>query len=274
MMNSKICSWVMICMMLAGAVLELPGQEDSGRRKKKSKGSKEKSRLEQFAGEEDEDDEDSGSCVGNFFTDLLLHAGWEFTKFLLFSPSVDSTRFLAYPYAGGQPGISMAQKSSIRFRSGFGQVQAAYHYIDHDLTGFLFTARGRFNDIAGLNFQCGLYREDRVNQDDVDLVMLRLGLMINLLVYENMIWDLDLGGRVIESSGGVDLGTRLQLFPKPPYSLDIWATLGGLNERFFLEFKPMAGFLIWRIQLDAGFRYMKWGHESLHGPVAGLRIWF
>ncbi|MBN2104972.1 hypothetical protein JW835_13105 [bacterium] len=245
---------------------------DPGRRKKKSDESEKKGKLEQFKGDDDdEEDEDEGT--GHFWKELLFDAGWEFTKFLLFSPSIDSTRFISYPYAQGESGLSV-RDASLVYRTGFGQVQVAYHYIDDNIYGILFNFRGRLNDIAGLNLNITRYREDLMKEPDDNMIMVRLGLMKSLLIKERLIWDLDLGIRSLENNAGFDAGMRCQMFPKPPFSMDLWASAGSMNQSLFLEFKPMIGILTGRFQWDLGFRYLRWEDEDLHGVLCGMRIWF
>lgn len=251
--------------------LSLSAQDDIERKKKKSEDSEKKGKLEQFKSEDDDHtDEDEGS---SFWAKFLFDAGWELSKFLLFSPSFDSTRFCAYPYANGEYGLAM-MNAAPRYRTGFGQVQIAYHYLDHDLYGLIYSFRGRLNSIAGLSLEVSQYHEDLMNRPDDSMTLIRLGLMKSLLIREYLIWDLDLGLRTVDSEAGFDGGMRFQIFPKPPFHLELWLSAGSMNNHFFGEFKPMTGISISRFQWDIGFRYLQWSDEEMHGVITGARIWF
>jgi len=278
----KTCIAIIMIILVQSCFLQ--AQEDSERRKKKSDAEEKKGKLEQFMGEddsenkdkieqlEDEEDDDSGSC-GSFWVEFFLKAGWEFTKLLLFSPPLDSTRFMSYPYAQGEFGLAV-EDVSVSQKPGFGQIQFAYQYIDHDLYGILFSFRGRLNDIAGLHLDISQYKEDLINKPDDTMMIIRLGLMKSLMIREQMIWDLDIGLRTLEDNAGFDAGMRWQIFPKLPFCLDLWTTAGSMNRLLFLEFKPILGIIIHRFQWDLGFRYLRWKDEDLHGAFAGIRVWF
>lgn len=267
-----LSSWLILFFLLTQSVTIL-AQDDSDQRKKKSDDSEKKGKLGQFKHEDEKDDGENDDEEGSFWTEFLFDFGWELSKFLLFSTSFDSTRFCIYPYAGGEYGLAVLQGAPL-YRTGFGQVQLSYHYVDHNLYGIIFSLRGRLNTIAGLSLDISQYREDLMNEPDDSMTLIRLGLMKSLLIRAFLIWDLDLGIRTLDSDAGFDGGMRFQIFPKPPFCLDLWLSAGSINHTFFGEFKPMAGIMTGRFQWDLGFRYLQWGDEELHGAIAGIRIWF
>jgi hypothetical protein len=254
---------------------DMSAQEDD-RRDRKTENKDKPSRLKDFKKESDsdEDGEETYDSGGNgFLTEMLLNVGFELLKAGLFNAGPDSTSFQMYPYQEGES-FAMPGFTATVYRPGFGQARVYYHYLDQDLTAAGFTLRGRLNSQFGVSLDFTQFREDMLNQPDEKLFMYRVGIIKSLIINEILIWDLDIGFRGFNEYGGGDAGLRFQVFPDPPFVLNFWSSFGATENEFLMELQPSAGFLLGRFQIDLGYRYIKWGDETLKGVITGLKIWF
>jgi hypothetical protein len=73
---------------------------------------------------------------------------------------------------------------------------------------------------------------------------------------------------------GADLATQLDVFPVRPLVLSGRLDVGSLYKTFVVGARATAGVTFVGIELYGGYTLHRVGSVNLHGPTAGLRVWF
>ncbi len=87
-----------------------------------------------------------------------------------------------------------------------------------------------------------------------------------------------LGGRGMFSAGttrgGFNFLYSADVFPVEPVVVSASAEAGHLNEAFTLRLRATVGAQWHRAEAFVGYDWLRIGGVDLHGPMAGLRLWF
>jgi len=86
------------------------------------------------------------------------------------------------------------------------------------------------------------------------------------------------GGRGLfdryRARGGFNFLYSADVFPIEPLVVSAAVEAGHLNEAFTLRLRASAGLQWDRLEVYAGYDWLRIGGVDLHGPMAGLRVWF
>jgi hypothetical protein len=86
------------------------------------------------------------------------------------------------------------------------------------------------------------------------------------------------GGRGLfdryRTRGGFNVLYSADVFPAKPLVLSAQAELGHLNDAFTTRLRGSVGVQLRHAELFVGYDWLRIGGVDLHGPMAGLRLWF
>jgi hypothetical protein len=73
---------------------------------------------------------------------------------------------------------------------------------------------------------------------------------------------------------GVNFQYGADLFPVDPVVVSTLLELGNLNEAFVMRLRANVGVQLRHVELFGGYDWLRIGGADLHGPMAGVRVWF
>ena len=223
--------------------------------------------------DEDKDREEDNHGARSWFQEMMLRMGFRLAVHSVhYLSQPDSTHFAPYPYAQGMPGFAGSTWSGMR--SGFGQAQLVYHYIDHDLAGRGVRASGRLGSRIGIGVE-GLEYQESLKEGGIEtLSMFRLYLAKSLIIHEWIVTDINVGLKTIDEYAGLEVGGNLLWFVERPFVVRSALSLSMIDSDAFVDAYVGTGILLNRFEVNAGYRRLLWGGQDLSGFQIGAAFWF
>jgi hypothetical protein len=176
-----------------------------------------------------------------------------------------------YPYSGRFGGYRIDKPWAARLNLEHGFRTAS---VQREGFGLLLESEQRLGlqvNWNGYDERLPFGRHDHLQFGDVNVLVrvfdepsaqVRLGVGVN--------WLHDRFG----TDAGLNLTAAADVFPVKPIVLSGQLDVGTIGDTSTFHTRVTAGVLWKRLEFFGGYDYRTFGSVSLHGPVAGLRIWF
>ena len=193
--------------------------------------------------------------------------------------AIASMSFARYPYADRVDGY-MSYPSYAPARTETGSRRITFEFgsdfdaTDRWTTSFLFEGQSGW----GLDGDWNYYTERLAAGVQDNLKTGDINLLFRFAEMDHMQWRIGAGINWFDSrtvsDGGINLTTRLDIFPVKPLVMTGEVDYGWVGGAEMFHGSLSAGFMWDRVELFTGYDFRKIGGVELEGPMFGVRLWW
>lgn len=189
-----------------------------------------------------------------------------------------SNFFSRYPYADGCDGFMTCEPSQQSHRTWTARTQFEYGNDFDDVSRWSANVLVQGSGGWGLDFNWNEYSETLDSGGSDELRVGDFNVIYRIVETEQVQWRAGIGFNWLSDSIGNDYGINyslgMDLTPKRPWIISGKIDWGAIGDAKMLHGRVSVGAIWDRVEVFTGYDYRRIGSVPLHGPMAGVRIWF